>query len=168
MSKLFRIGVLSLVVVAVVGCDQSSKLIARSCLQDEAPVELVRGVVRLSVIENTGAFLSLGAEMPEAARAVLFGFAVGGGLAAGLVYLVFAAGLGRSSLVAGALVIAGGLGNLIDRVLRSGAVTDFITIGLGRWRTGVFNLADVAIVAGVAALVVLGSRVRSSEAKTGS
>jgi lipoprotein signal peptidase len=50
--------------------------------------------------------------------------------------------------------IAGGaVGNVIDR-LRFGAVVDFIRAHVGVWSWPVFNLADAAIVCGVAALVI--------------
>ena len=48
----------------------------------------------------------------------------------------------------------GGLSNWLDRLLHGGAVTDFVSLGLGPLRTGVFNLADVFIVAGVALLLL--------------
>jgi signal peptidase II len=35
-----------------------------------------------------------------------------------------------------------------------GSVIDFMTIAIGPFRTGIFNVADVAIMAGVALLVV--------------
>jgi signal peptidase II len=61
----------------------------------------------------------------------------------------------ESSLVAVALgAIAGGaVGNVIDR-LRFGAVVDFIHAHVGGWSWYVFNLADAAIVCGVAVLVL--------------
>jgi signal peptidase II len=46
-----------------------------------------------------------------------------------------------------ALVIGGGIGNLIDRV-RFGYVIDFFNLGIGNLRTGIFNVADMAITAG--------------------
>ena len=46
-----------------------------------------------------------------------------------------------------AIFVAGGLSNWIDRLLR-GSVVDFLNVGIGPWRTGVFNVADVAILAG--------------------
>ena len=55
------------------------------------------------------------------------------------------------------LFIAGGASNWIDRVLR-GSVVDFLNMGIGPLRTGVFNLADVAIMLG-AALFVFGELV---------
>jgi signal peptidase II len=51
------------------------------------------------------------------------------------------------------LFVAGGASNWLDRVVR-GSVIDFINIGFGPVRTGIFNLADVAIMAGVAMVVV--------------
>jgi lipoprotein signal peptidase len=61
----------------------------------------------------------------------------------------------ENNLVAIALgAIAGGaVGNVIDR-LRFGAVVDFIHAHLGDWSWYVFNVADAAIVCGVAALVL--------------
>ena len=42
-----------------------------------------------------------------------------------------------------------GLGNFIDRTLHDGGVVDFVSIGFSGLRTGIFNVADVAIIAGV-------------------
>ena len=53
------------------------------------------------------------------------------------------------------LFVAGGSSNWIDRLLH-GRVVDFLNLGIGPVRTGVFNVADVAIMAG-ALLVILGS-----------
>lgn len=47
----------------------------------------------------------------------------------------------------------GGIGNLVDRILLSGLVTDFINIGIGNLRTGIFNVADMAIMTGVIGLI---------------
>jgi signal peptidase II len=56
--------------------------------------------------------------------------------------------------------IAGGaVGNVIDR-LRYGAVVDFIHAHIGEWSWYVFNVADAAIVCGVAALILESQLVR--------
>jgi signal peptidase II len=47
-------------------------------------------------------------------------------------------------------VAAGGLGNLWDRLATGGWVVDFMNLGVGPLRTGIFNVADVALMAGVA------------------
>jgi len=46
------------------------------------------------------------------------------------------------------LLWAGGVSNLVDRVLH-GSVVDFMNIGVGWLRTGIFNVADMAITIGV-------------------
>ncbi|HWO14092.1 MAG TPA: signal peptidase II, partial [Polyangiaceae bacterium] len=55
------------------------------------------------------------------------------------------------------LVAAGGAGNLVDRVVRDGRVIDFMNLGLGPVRTGIFNVADVQIMVGLG-LLLLGRR----------
>jgi lipoprotein signal peptidase len=47
--------------------------------------------------------------------------------------------------------MAGALSNLIDRIA-VGSVIDFLNVGVGLLRTGIFNLADVAIMAGAGCL----------------
>ena len=50
------------------------------------------------------------------------------------------------------LIIGGALGNVTDR-LRQGAVTDWLDLHVADWHWPIFNLADVAIVSGVALLL---------------
>ena len=52
-----------------------------------------------------------------------------------------------------AYILAGGIGNLIDRISNDGLVTDFVNVGVGPIRTGIFNVADVGVMFGAAALV---------------
>jgi signal peptidase II len=51
-------------------------------------------------------------------------------------------------------IAGGGFGNLIDRLFRDGRVSDFIIMGIGSVRTGVFNLADVSVLIGCLLLLV--------------
>ena len=62
--------------------------------------------------------------------------------------------------------MAGGIGNLVDRVLRHGLVTDFAVVHIGPLHTGVFNLADVLIIIGVAAILWTFRESTSSERTT--
>ena len=56
--------------------------------------------------------------------------------------------------VAVALLVAGGAGNLIDRIRFRGVVTDFLVLSFGPLHTGVFNVADMAITAAVLWLIL--------------
>ena len=132
---------------ACVGCDQVSKHIATSSLQDEPPRHFLGETVRLEYAENTGAFLGLGDQLPESARVWIFLIGTGALLAAVVWYLYRNHEIGWTSFIALSLIVAGGVGNLLDRAL-AGYVVDFVSIGLGPLRTGIFNLADVAITGG--------------------
>ena len=57
------------------------------------------------------------------------------------------------NLVGLSVILAGGLGNLVDRWFHDGSVVDFVSLGVGELRTGIFNLADIAIIAGLLLVV---------------
>jgi signal peptidase II len=65
---------------------------------------------------------------------------------------------GRQQMIAVSLLLAGGIGNLLDRVFHNGLVIDFLNMGIGPLRTGIFNVADMAIMAGFALLLLQRSR----------
>jgi signal peptidase II len=50
------------------------------------------------------------------------------------------------------LLIGGAIGNALDRLIH-GAVADFVSLHWGTWNWYIFNVADIAIVAGVALLL---------------
>jgi signal peptidase II len=141
-----------LVIVATIGCDRVTKHVATMTLAGSPMQSYLSDTVRLGYAENTGGFLSLGSSLPPAARTVIF---IGGtGLALAVLLMVAVrAAVDRWTLLGLALFIGGGASNWIDRVMR-GSVVDFLNVGLGPVRTGIFNVADVAIMTG-AALVAL-------------
>jgi signal peptidase II len=53
-----------------------------------------------------------------------------------------------SQQIAFGLIIGGGLSNIYDRIV-AGKVVDFMNIGIGGLRTGIFNVADNAIMIGL-------------------
>lgn len=67
----------------------------------------------------------------------------------------------RLEALALGLVIGGALGNAVDR-LRIGAVVDFLDAHYAGWHWPTFNMADVAIVCGVALLILAGLRPASA------
>jgi signal peptidase II len=122
-----------------VGADQAAKWLVRR-QAGELPFEIGWGV-RLRLVSNPG--VSFG-RLTDAGDVVLVAVAA---LALGLV-LALVIGPARYRLGLG-LVLGGAVGNLIDRI-RFGAVVDFLDVPW--WPT--FNVADVAIVAGVAFLLL--------------
>jgi signal peptidase II len=152
--RLIRLATILSVMAATVGCDQVSKAAARSLLADAHPITYLGGILRFTLIKNVGAFLSLGARLPETVRFLVF--SVGGSLAilAGLYYLMSKKGLSNPSVLALSFVLGGAIGNQIDRFLFHGAVTDFLLLSLGPLHTGIFNFADMAVLFGAAFFLV--------------
>ena len=135
---------------ATAGCDRVTKHLAVTTLAGYPDHSYLGGTVRLQYHENPGAFLSIGASWSPEIRTVVF--QLGNGLL--LIAVALAASRRRWSRVETcglALFLAGALSNLIDRIA-VGSVIDFLNVGVGPLRTGIFNLADVAIMAGAGCL----------------
>jgi len=161
-----RIGlrvVLMMAIAATIACDRATKHIATSMLSGTASRSFLADSVRLEYVENTGAFLGLGADWPSWVRTALFG--IGNALLlSALAVMAMRLRWSRTVLVGLALFAAGGASNLLDR-LAYGKVVDFMNVGLGPLRTGIFNVADMAIMLGAAIVVVAGYREESSKGK---
>jgi signal peptidase II len=108
------------------------------------------GILEIWHVRNKAIAFSLGGNLPEALRPILFvvlPFAV-------LIFLVWyymtSSEFTKLQRWAVAGIVGGGLGNLIDRVLRPDGVVDFISVkfygflGFERWPT--FNIADSSVV----------------------
>jgi signal peptidase II len=126
----------------IVAIDQGTKALARALIDRGDRVEVLP-FLAFQNVRNKGVAFGLGGDIPAvvigATILVLLGL---------LVFLAARSRTGWLIWLPAALLIGGALGNLADRV-RDGAVTDFIDLPL--WPT--FNLADVAIVAGVLLLL---------------
>lgn len=141
-------------VLSTVGCDRVTKHLAITKLADTPAQSHFAGVFRIEYAENTGAFLSLGAGLPKWARTVLL--TIGPALALAAIAAIKNHWVGLP-LVGASLVFAGGVSNLADRVAR-GSVVDFMNVGIGTLRTGIFNVADIAVLLGAVIIVYYGSR----------
>lgn len=146
-----KVLVSSIIVFVSVALDQLTKLMAWNNLRGTAGHSFLGGIFRIEYAENSGAFLSLGADMSDTARTAFFIVGVVAIIAFCVYWLVKSAN-NWLAVVSLAAVISGGIGNLIDRVSR-GSVIDFLFMGIGPVRTGVFNVADIAITGGLIAML---------------
>lgn len=154
MSKARRWGVLAAVVLAGVAADQVTKILADAHLRGRGLVTVIDGFFDLRYTRNPGAFFSLGAELDPSVRRVFFVIA---SLVATLLIGRLYARVEREQWALRwglMLLLAGAVGNLIDRVVY-GSVVDFVHLyarDVLDWAT--FNIADVWITAGFALLIV--------------
>ena len=146
-----RLGLIVLIGTTI-GCDRVTKHMAATALAGTPTRSFLADSVRLEYAENTGGFLSLGADLPVAARTALFTVATGLSLLA-MIAMAIQQRRRVWSLIGLSLFIAGGASNWLDR-FAFGRVVDFINIGFGPLRTGIFNVADVAIMFGCGLLVL--------------
>ena len=143
-----RISVILLVSLFCIGCDQSSKHVAATHLKGNAMTSYFSDTVRIGYAENRGAFLGIGKNLPKKSRFLIFTVLVGVFLTGFLLYLVFSRPVNLFSLVALSCMFSGGASNFYDRAMNDGAVVDFLNVGIGSLRTGIFNIADMAILFG--------------------
>ncbi|HET9500806.1 MAG TPA: signal peptidase II [Marmoricola sp.] len=143
-----RLPLLIVVTVVAVGIDQVSKVLAVEHLTGRAPVPVVDSLLQLTLARNPGAAFSTGTGLTP----VISVFAI----CATVVVCWFAVRVRTTGYAWGiGLVLAGILGNLVDRLFRApgplhGHVVDFLQ--LPHWP--VFNVADVCINVGALLIVV--------------
>ena len=123
--------------------DQVSKLAVLLFMQTGESIPLLSDVVRLTFVRNSGAAFGL-----LSGNRIPFLFTTFLAIVA-LLFLVVRSRRTRADLSFYlVLVLAGAIGNMIDR-LRFGEVIDFIDIGGKNVRWPVFNVADSAVTVGV-------------------
>jgi signal peptidase II len=138
-----------LLFVGLVECDHATKRAAETRLAGRPPVEVVPGALDLRYAENPGVAFNLERVVPEPARLPIVGVAAAAALTAtGLAWRRRAGELSATT-VAYALIAAGTVGNLVDRVAR-GHVIDFVHVRY--WP--IFNVADASLVVGVFVLLL--------------
>src|SRR6478752_4521352 len=151
-KNIIRIILILLVITANIGCDQfSKKMVKRSILPYET-IHVLNDHLTLTRVENSGAFLSAGDSMSKASKQIFLTLIPIVTMILGLVYL-FLKPVSGNLLIGLCFVIGGGVGNLFDRILY-GSVTDFLYLKFGIFQTGIFNMADVSIMAGMAIVLL--------------
>ncbi len=131
----------------LVSCDQVTKYQATQHLMGEAPRSFFNNIFRLEYAVNPGAWGGMLGNAPDILRHGVLTYGVGLFLMILAGYIIFQK-QSTQKTVALSLLLAGGVGNLIDRAL-NGQVVDFLNIGIGSLRTNIFNVADVVALLGV-------------------
>jgi signal peptidase II len=149
-----RLPWLLLISALIILADRGTKTWVAAHIPMGGAIPLIPRVLRLTHWTNEGAAFSLFANStsPHTVRWALIGFS----LFAALVVLVLMVRLGNRftlATVALALIFAGALGNVHDRILY-GSVVDFIEVHIFTYHWPDFNLADSSIVTGACLLML--------------
>lgn len=165
MKNRYKILLFCLLTFALIGLDQATKVWAKQNLKGQPPRVYLNNTARLEYMENTGAFLSFGDDWSPAVSLWVFSILPLLFLTAIFIYAIRHANKTRFvQMLPFALVVAGGIGNIIDRILYDRHVTDFMNLGIGNLRTGIFNVADVYVSIGVIMLLVFNFKERKTGA----
>jgi len=153
LNQILRNVLLLLLVLLNLSCDQISKRIARTNLSYYEEVNVISDHFVLTKVENSGAFLSIGNNLPTPIKLIFLSILPFAVLAFGLYYLLRNKNMPILLAIGIAFTLGGGMGNLYDRILH-GSVTDFMHINYSFIKTGIFNMADVSIMIGMSLILL--------------
>jgi signal peptidase II len=139
MSIIKRIQMILVICLISVGIDQSTKWYASEYLSRFKMTSYWSDMLRIG----------LGSSMSDSAKFWIFVCVVGLILSALLIYILRTKTQTVYGLTSLTLIFSGGISNFYDRAVNNGAVIDFLNVGIGSLRTGIFNVADMAIMLGV-------------------
>jgi signal peptidase II len=152
-NRFLRTIVILFILALNIGCDQASKSIVRHKMNYYDQIGFLHNHITLSKVENTGAFLSLGDTLSGPLKMILLNILPLLAVAAGLIFILVKTNINKVTLLAIILIIGGGFGNIYDRIAH-GSVTDFMHINFGFFQTGIFNVADMSIMAGMFIILI--------------
>lgn len=150
--KILRNLLIIILLATNVGCDQISKCIVRQTIDDDQRTSVIGSFVTITKVENTGAFLGLGDQLPRIIYEILMIILPLIVIGYALYHLLTSNNLSRLLIFGICLVIGGGLGNVYDRIIY-GSVTDFLHFDFVLFQTGIVNMADISITIGLFILI---------------
>lgn len=157
MSLPLRLAVLVPILGLSIALDQWTKVLATRAFANQPLRSYLGDTFRFTWATNEGAFLSLGSSLPPEARYWVLTVAVGLLLVGIIAYALFGKSLDAWQVAGYALIAAGGVSNWVDRARFNGSVVDFMNMGIGPLRTGIFNVADIYILVGIGIVLIAGS-----------
>lgn len=156
-----NIYILSTIVITI-ALDQISKVWVRANIAKGSISDIISNYFTLHHVENEGAFLGMGSELNDTLRIILLLILPIVVLGFVLRYIFKDKTLDNLSLFAFSSIIGGGIANVFDRIV-FGKVTDFWHIDLGGvFRTGIFNIADLAVTTGMIMLIIVSFKKKKS------
>lgn len=148
---ILRVLFVLLVVVTNISCDRISKNIVRKEIAYGEKIHVINDFLVLTKVENKGAFLSLGNRISGPVYHVIM-IIIPIIVLGGVLFFLFKYEVSGLLVFGLSMIIGGGAGNIFDRI-KYGSVTDFMHMDLGIFKTGIFNMADLSIMTGLAIIL---------------
>ena len=160
-----RIFVIVFIISMNIGCDQSTKFLAKKYLNPSNYIQVIDDYFVLHYAENKGGFLSLFSTLPKIVRVIILSILPSIFLVLTTYYVFRNKNMSLVYLLALCSIIGGGLSNIADR-FNNDYVIDFMNIGIGNIRSGIFNFADLSIMFGSFLVVLIVFKQRSKDKGT--
>ena len=144
---------ITIIVLLAIAFDQISKVWVRNNFESYIETSIVGDIFTLIKVENTGAFLGMGSELPETLRVLLLIVLPVIVLVGITIYTYLDKSLDKTSIIGFSLIIGGGIGNIFDRIVY-GSVTDFLYLNFEFFKTGIFNIADLSVTTGMILILI--------------
>ena len=140
-------------IVFIVFADQITKAMVRRALELHDTMEVIPGVLNLTRVHNTGAAFGMLNAMDFPYKPVVLTLVATLALAGVAWYAATVPAADRLARVGVACILAGAIGNLIDRAT-VGYVLDYVDAHYRGWHFWAFNVADAAISIGVVLMIL--------------
>ena len=144
---------ITIIVLLGIASDQISKFWVRNNFESYIEKSIIGDIFILIKVENTGAFLGMGSELPETLRVLLLIVLPVIVLVGITIYTYLDKSLDKTSIIGFSLIIGGGIGNIFDRIVY-GSVTDFLYLNFEFFKTGIFNIADLSVTIGMILILI--------------
>lgn len=134
-----------MLIVGIILLDQISKIAVRSFMTEGQSISVIKGFFSITYIENRGVAFGLLSKHEWVVIALQLIVVI-------VVLILFLKMRGKSRLFdfALAIILAGGIGNIIDRLIK-GSVTDMLSFSIF---PPVFNVADIGVTVGCALIIL--------------
>ncbi len=139
--------------LAIVVLDQATKAVVRAWVPLHDDVELIRGMLGITYVRNSGAAFGLLNTIDFPFKSAVIAVIAAVALVAIAAYAARLAPAQKMARVGLVLILGGAIGNLIDRIVL-GYVVDFVDVYWRSYHFWAFNVADSAITLGVTVMVL--------------
>ncbi|MCB0462343.1 MAG: signal peptidase II [Flavobacteriaceae bacterium] len=161
--KLSRTAFISLLIIVNIAIDQISKFWVRANVSEGSQSSIFGQVFTLHNVKNEGAFLGMGSDLTDPWRTILLLILPVIVLGLVVIHIIRDKTIDNMSLIGFCCIIGGGIANVYDR-FAYGWVTDFLHLDFGwKFRTGIFNIADVSVSTGMIMILVASFLYRKKE-----